>query len=290
MHITVVANPAAGTGRGLRELARLRPLFRREGVTDIRVTQRTGDEARLTRDALDDGADAIIALGGDGTWSRVAAVLGAARAPISLALLAAGRGNDFAKTLQLPARDAAATVRLIRESAWRACDMGRVDDRWFLNVAGFGFDAHVLEHAVNAGGGALAYVAVALRELRAYRPLRVAIDDEPPRDTLILALANGRYFGGTFSIAPAAAIDDGLIDVVHIGDVSPIRRLPLLARAVAGTHLSHDAATHRSIAHATLTFGAVPMFEADGELHQAASTQVRIGVEPGVLRLTAPRT
>jgi diacylglycerol kinase (ATP) len=289
VRITVVANPAAGNGRGQRELARLRPLLLRDGVTDIRVTARSGDEALLAATALDDGADAIIALGGDGTWSRVAAVLGAARSSVPLALLAAGRGNDFAKTLGLPVRDAARTVQLIREGAWRPCDLGRVDDRLFLNVAGFGFDAHVLERALRAGGGAMAYVGVALREIGAYNALRVAVDDGPMRDTLILAVANGRHFGGAFAIAPGAAVDDGLLDLVHIGNVAPWSRLPLLARAVRGTHLWHDSASHRTATSAVLRFEAPPVFEADGELCRATTLEVEVAVLSQALRLVAPR-
>ena len=288
MKITVVVNPAAGNGRGQREFARLRPLLLREGVTDIRVTERSGDEARLTAAALDAGTDAIIALGGDGTWSRVAAVLGAARSPVPLALLAAGRGNDFAKTLGLPVRDLPRTLALLRAGASRPCDLGRVDGQLFLNVAGFGFDAHVLERAMRAGGGALAYVGVALRELRAYRAMRVAVDDGEMCPVLMLALANGRHFGGAFAIAPGAAIDDGLLDFVHIGDMPTLARVPLLAGAVRGTHMQHRAVTHQAVREAVLRFEAPPVFEADGELHQATGAEVQVTVVPRTLRLVAP--
>lgn len=287
MKIAVVVNPAAGNGRGQREFARLRPLLLREGVSDFRVTERSGDEARLAATALDDGVDAIIALGGDGTWSRVAAVLGAARSRVPLALLAAGRGNDFAKTLGLPVRDASRTLALIRAGAARPCDLGCVDDRLFLNVAGFGFDAHVLERAMRAGSGALAYVRVALRELWAYRALQVAIDDGPMRPTLMLALANGRHFGGAFAIAPGAAVDDGLLDVVHIGDVGALARLPLLASAVVGRHLQQRAVTHQALREAVLRFETPPVFEADGELHHARSTEVRVTMVPQAILLVA---
>jgi diacylglycerol kinase (ATP) len=288
MHITVVVNPAAGGGRGQRISARLRPLLLARGVTDIRVTRASGDEARLTAEAVADGATTILAVGGDGTWSRCAAVLGAARSGTTLALLAAGRGNDFAKTLRLPVHDHIRTLDLVQQQCWRPCDLGRVDDTWFLNVAGFGFDAHVLARAQRAGGGVLAYARVALRELAAYQPLQVAVDDGPSRDTLILAVANGAFFGGTFHVAPGAAVDDGRLDVVHIGDLPPLRRLPLLAAAVRGRHLQHAAAQHGAVVGATLTFAHPPVYEADGELHQAAACTVRVGVEPGALRLVAP--
>jgi diacylglycerol kinase (ATP) len=288
MHITVVANPAAGGGRGQRIIARLRPLLLARGVTDIRETRASGDEATLTAAAVADGATTILAVGGDGTWSRCAAVLGASRSTTSLALLAAGRGNDFAKTLGLPVHDHLHTLALIQQQRVRPCDLGRIDDTWFLNVAGFGFDAHVLQRAQHAGGGVLAYAAVALRELSAYRPLQVAIDDAPARETLMLAVANGAHFGGTFHVAPGAALDDGLLDLVHIADLPPWRRVPVLAAAVRGRHLQHAAASQRAVAAATLTFASPPVYEADGELHQAPERSVRVGVASGALRLVAP--
>ena len=141
---------------------------------------------------------------------------------------------------------------------------------------------------MRAGGGALAYVGVALRELRAYRAMRVAIDGGEMRPTLILAVANGRHFGGAFAIAPWAAIDDGLLDLVHIGDMPTLARIPLLASAVAGRHLQHRAVTHQAVREAVLRFEAPPVFEADGELHQAMGAEVQVTVVPRALRLVAP--
>ncbi len=288
MHITVVANPAAGGGRGQRVIARLRPLLLARGVSDIRETRAQGDEATLTAAAIADGATSIIAVGGDGTWSRCAAVLGAARSTTSLALLAAGRGNDFARTPGLPVHDHLRTLALAQQQRWRACDLGRVDDTWFLNVAGFGFDAHVLARAQHAGGGRFAYAGVALRALASYRPVQVAVDDAPPRDTLLLAVANGAHFGGTFHVAPGAALDDGLLDVVQVADLPPWRRLPVLAAAVRGRHVQHAAASHRAVPAATLTFAEPPVYQADGELHRATARTLRVSVAPGALRLVAP--
>jgi diacylglycerol kinase (ATP) len=285
VRLTVVANPAAGDGRGQRVIARLRPLLQARGVSDIRLTSGPGDEARLAQRALDDGAEGLIAVGGDGTWSRVAAVLGAARSPVPLALLAAGRGNDFAKTLGLPVHDHVATLALLQAGQVRPCDLGRVDGTLFLNVAGFGFDAHVL--ARTQGGGAWTYARVAAAELARYRALRVAVDDGPPQPLLLCAAANGAHFGGTFHIAPGAAVDDGVLQLVTVADLPPLARVPLLAAALRGRHIGHRATTQRATGACTLTFDAPPLYQADGELQQARDRRVLVEVVPGAIRLVA---
>lgn len=285
MRITVVANPAAGNGRGQRVIARLRPLLQARGVDDLRLTTGPGDEARLARRALDEGAEGIIAVGGDGTWSQVAAVLGASRSPVPLALLAAGRGNDFAKTLGLPVEDHVATLALLRAGQARPCDLGEVDGTLFLNVAGFGFDAHVL--ARTRGGGALTYARTALAEVGRYQASRVAVDDGPAQPLLLCAAANGAHFGGAFHIAPGAAVDDGALQLVAVADLPTLARVPLLAAALRGRHIGHRATTQRATGACTLTFDAPPLYQADGELHQARTRRVQVQVVPGAIRLVA---
>src|SRR5688572_9693199 len=108
--IRVIANPAAGWGRGARELPAIRRVLDEHGIDDVRLTARSGDEARLARDAIADGVDTVIAIGGDGTWSQVGGAL--AGSACRLVPIAVGTGNDFAKTLALPSRDAQAMARL----------------------------------------------------------------------------------------------------------------------------------------------------------------------------------
>jgi len=196
----------------------------------VRSGERPGDEKRLAALALHDGATTIVACGGDGTWSNAANAILSSGSNCRLALLAAGTGNDFAKTVGAPARDLAATARLAVEGPEMLVDVGRIEDRYFLNVTGFGFDIAVLDDLENIPflTGDLLYLTAALRQLFKFDGMSVDITTAAvargARAHLMLIVANGRNFGGMFQIAPDARINDGLLDAIAILDAPPLTR------------------------------------------------------------------
>lgn len=289
MSVRVLYNPASGRGHGARHIVHIRAAFARCGFTDIRGTAHAGDEARLVHEAIADGIETLVVAGGDGTWSNCAIPLGKAGAPMRLALLAAGTGNDFAKNLGIDPRDPRALAERLADGGIRErrVDMGRVDDTWFLNVAGFGFDVHVSHIAARYRRlkGPPVYVVSALQGVLSYDGLPIGVDGAPARPHLLAVFSNGAWFGGAFHIAPGATIDDGQLDAVLIRDVSALARLPLLARALRGAHLSSPHVAHRRTAAVRLEFAERPWFEADGELRQAAGTTVEVASVPGALRI-----
>ena len=287
--IRIIANPAAGRGRARRIIPSAHAAFSALGSVDVRETAGPGDEARLVRDALDDGCRVIVALGGDGTWSKTAAAIIEARADCALALLAGGTGNDLAKSLGVPARDPIATALLVARGVERAIDIGRLDDRVFINSAGFGFDVAVLRAAAKRRwppGDAL-YLASALEQLFAFRGIDAAIDGDPFRTHLLLVVANGARFGGSFRIAPAAEPSDGALDIVGILDATPIRRMRLFAAAVRGSHLGLAEVRSRQAREVRLRFRTPPVYQADGELYAAVSDRVTVRCVPNALRVVS---
>ena len=297
MKIRLIANPAAGRGRGARLLPQARAALAPLGA-DVRVTERAGDEARLAREALDDGCTAIALLGGDGTWSNAAREVIRAGSDCAIALLAAGTGSDFAKSVGAPAHDFALTAQLLAGGATRLVDAARVDDHPFINVAGFGFDASVVAAMADVRwlrGNAL-YLYAALRELFGYAGFDAALHTggscetaAASRPRLALVVANGRHFGGAFTIAPNASLDDGHLDVIDIGPAAPLRRLRIFAAATRGAHLGLAEVTEHRARHLVVRFEQPPLFEADGELRRAASAEVEIASLPAALRVVAPR-
>lgn len=295
--VRVLYNPASGRGRGARRIAEIRAAFARCGFTDVRGTTHAGDEARLVGEAIGDGIETIVVAGGDGTWSNCAVPLARAGSPSRMALLAAGTGNDFAKNLGVDARDPNLLAERLADGGVRArrVDIGRVamsgaPDTLFLNVLGFGFDvavAHASQRFRRVRGPAV-YVLTALREIAAYRGFSMAVNAGAPAHHLLAVFSNGGWFGGAFHIAPPAAIDDGLLDAILIRDVAPLARLPLLARAAAGRHLTHAQVTHERTAAMRLTFDSPPWFEADGELVEAAGRTVDVGILPRALCIVHP--
>jgi diacylglycerol kinase (ATP) len=298
MSVRVLWNPASGRGRGARAIGRIGAAFAAHGVTDLRATTAAGDEARLVHEAIADGVQTIVVAGGDGTWGKCAVALAKAGSPARMAFVAAGTGNDFAKNLRAPARDPEAMARLVASGGVeRRVDLGRVDDAWFANVAGFGFDVAVLRASARVPllRGPAVYVVAALGELFAYPGMEARIAGIPAMDQtrsarrLMFVIANGKEFGGTFRIAPGATVDDGRLDAVLCEGATRRSRVPLLLRAIRGTHIGHPNVRHHAGASFTLTCDGPVWCELDGELHRTATGTVGIHCLPGVLRvLDAP--
>ena len=292
----LIANPAAGRGRARRVLPAAREAFESLVGERVRLTRSPGDEARLVREALDAGCEMLVVLGGDGTWSKVAGALVAAASRCTLVPVAGGTGNDFPKSLGLPAADPAAMARLATAGDWRAVDVGAVEGRVFINSAGFSFDVAALEVAARTPwlGGTALYAYAALNLLFRYRGVRAtvvepALDGETgPRERHLLALvvASGARFGGSFVIAPEARQDDGRLDVVCIADAGPLRRIALLDAVARGTHTRGfpevSTATGERV---LLRFGGPPLYQADGELLLAARPDVELRCLPAALRV-----
>ncbi len=250
---------------------------------------------RLVHEALDDGVGTIVVVGGDGTWGKCAVALARAGSPARMAFVAAGTGNDFARNLSAPARDPAAMARLLcddrtgRGGRERRVDLGRVDDHWFLNVAGFGFDVAVLRRAQRGRmlRGQAVYVAAAVRELFAYTAIEAACEPMSPgwSSRLLMVFSNGAHFGGAFRIAPDARVDDGALDAVLVDDAPHARRGPLLWSALRGTHLGRAGVQHARHSLFVLRFREPAWFEADGELHRTSADRCEVATIPAALRV-----
>lgn len=293
---TVIVNPAAGRGRGARALPAVREAFAAVGITDIRLTASKADERALATQAITDGATTLVAVGGDGTWGNVAHAILAAGAgnDVRLGLVAAGTGNDFAKTVGTPAGDPVATARLVVDGGDTRVDVGRIEDQYFLNIAGFGFDIAVLEDIPSIPWlkGDAVYICSALRQLVGYRGVDIDISSPGGRRGqtrhLMLIIANARNFGGAFRIAPHASLTDGALDAISIHDASTMRRLALFGAAARGTHIAHPEVVTEAASAFTVHFAAPPAYETDGEYRQAATADVEVRCVPSALRVVAP--
>ncbi len=295
--IMLLVNPVAGRGRAIRVARAAHDALCAAGLrVDLRETRERGDEARIASEASATGARALAVVGGDGAISHATRGLleGEARGGtrIPLAILAAGTGNDFAKSLQLPVHDVRAMAGHIAAGVTREVDVGYVDDVPFVNAAGFGFDVEVLQRMRTPGllRGTAAYVSTALGALLGYGGFRARLDDASPdatADHLMIVLANGRYFGGAFDIAPDARVDDGALDYIGIRQIAPLARLALFAQAIRGRHLVSPSVSFRRDQVFRLHFDSPPHFETDGELQVARTRDVEVRVAPRALRMIA---
>jgi diacylglycerol kinase (ATP) len=286
----LLVNPAAGRGRALRRLDAATRALAQVGPLDVVRTERSGDEARLALEAAADNVRTLVVLGGDGTVSRVAGAFATAGADTPLAILAAGTGNDFAKSLGTPVHDYAAMAERIARGETRRVDVGRLGGRPFVNAAGFGFDVAVLERMTRARwlrGDAL-YIAAALGELFRFdgveARVQVAPDvfDERAR-WLLVVIANGQWFGGSFRIAPSARLDDGQLDLVLVRDANARRRARLFAAAPFGAHVRAPEVRALTTHACTIATDRPVACELDGELVTTDRSVLEADVRPSAL-------
>lgn len=279
------------------------------------ATTAPGEEAALADRAIAGGAELVVAVGGDGTWSQVAdRVVASGRANVSLGLLAAGTGNDFARSLGLRHGDPEQAVTALAAGRTRRIDVGRVvshgrpaanpeaagrgawreSPRHFLNLVGFGFDVAVIDATLRARflRGAVLYKATAMRQLLAYRSPRLRLTNGEGWSTegrhLILTVSNGRVFGGGFPIAPKADLEDGRLDACAIADASPLGRARLFNLVGKGRHAGATGVTLRQDRAFTVRFDDRVRYEVDGDVHESRTAEVRLDVVPSALSVIVP--
>jgi diacylglycerol kinase (ATP) len=295
--VAVLTNPAAG-GRANRSLVpQIVTRLGSSGRELTLVTAHSGAEAeQACRVAVDRGATALVAVGGDGTLH--AAIQAVAGTEVPFAVVPAGSGNDFAAALGVPADPLVAADQVAQALAKapdlttvRRLDLARVTgtdgtNRWFAAVFGAGFDAIVNERAnrMRWPRGDRRYDVAILLELLRLRPrhYRIRLDDGAERslDAVLVAVGNSASYGGGIRICPGADPADGLLDVVIGHRMGRITLASLWPRAYRGTHLSHRLVESHRVRTVRLDAPDVVGY-ADGE--RCLPLPVTITCEPGSL-------
>ena len=281
-------NPAAGGGQGRNVLPRLLSEATRAGAS--LVESRSGEHlTELARQAVADGVRRLVVAGGDGTFHHV--VQGLAGTATDLALLSLGTGNDLVSSLGIPG-DFDAALKLAREGEARAIDLGQVGGRYFAVYCGVGFDSEVARWVAGrgpAGKGKLVYVRGVLRTLFSFVAPRIHVRHDAGTiegPTMFVTVANCRRFGGGMLIAPEADPADGLLDLVHVKEVSKLRLLAIFPRVFRGTHVGHPAVSIHRTSTVRISLDREMVMYADGEeVGPVGPRGVEARVSPGALRV-----
>jgi diacylglycerol kinase (ATP) len=296
----MIVNPASANGRTARQWPEIARQAGARGLqVDVRLTEAPGHATELAAEAVAEGAELVLAVGGDGTVSEIANGMAGATAT-DLAVVERGSGCDFVRTFGISKRteqalDVAATAPA------RSIDLGRVSytgpdgaptTRYFANIASAGLTG-VAADRVNRGGKPLgatvAFAWAAVATFASYRNSRfvVEVDDEVLDQTCNNAIVgNCRYFAGGMKILPDADPSDGLFDVLVWGDVSKVDLALNLHKLYRGTHIGHPKATIRRARRVVITPESPLPIEVDGE--QPGITPATFDVVPSALRLRAP--
>lgn len=286
-----IVNPISGSGRGRRDFARVEALLRARGAAYEAVyTEHPRHAIALTQAALAAGERCIVAVGGDGTVNEVASVL--VNTGVTMGVLPFGTGNDLARVAGFPG-DPEAAVEVLLAGYTRPMDAGMANDRFFLNVSGFGFDVDVLlntERYKERFNGMLPYLLGIVRTLSHLKRMQVAVTHDGKRETftsVLVVVGNGQYIGGGMRAVPPADLYDGLFDVLVIRNLCLLRFISLLPRFIKGKHMGHPIVHHFRTAELQIASEPACILNLDGEL--GSSTPVTFRLLPGAIPMLVPQ-
>lgn len=286
--LALLVNPAAAGGKALAAVAPARAELERLGA-DFRVIETaSGEHAKREARAAGVRDETVVAIGGDGIVGTLAGAICNTGTP--LAMIPAGRGNDFARVLGIPA-DPAAAARLALEGEERLLDVGQVDGKSFVGIASVGFDSEANRIANDAKlvRGNLVYAYAALRALARWKPAHfdVIVDGEHHETTgYTVAVANSKAYGGGMFVAPHAELDDGLLDVMLSDDHSKWKFLRSLPKVFKGTHVDEPEVHFYRGATVEVRSDRPFTMYADGD--PLADLPATVRVSPRALRVIVP--
>ncbi len=301
----VIVNPMSGNGRTRRAWPTIDRRLRRLGFEiDFRMTEGSGDGARLGREAIESGVDEVVVVGGDGTVNEVVNGLFQAshgRSPeVIVSVLPAGTGRDFSRSMGLRSFDHA--LETLGHGQIVDLDVGRVDyvdaegskSCYFMNGGDVGIGAEtaaLLNRSSKVLGGKISYMLGAVRSIIHYRgkPARIEADGEVVHDDLMAmsVFSNGRYHAGGMDMAPRASMTDGYLELLVLSDVPKYSLLgSLLPSVYFGRHIDHPAVAYRRVKQVTVTSPEPLLFEVDGE--QPGTTDITVSILPAALRVRMP--
>jgi diacylglycerol kinase (ATP) len=297
LSVAIIINPVSGGARP--DAARKRAEMAAAVVdthgdrAEIFVTERAGHARELAKAAVSRGVRLVIAWGGDGTINEVASALAFDEVP--LGIVPAGSGNGLALELGIDRRPERAIADALRAEP-RPMDVGEVDGRLFVNLAGIGFDSYVAAQfnaPRNARRGLLGYARITSRALFTYEPARYRLtfgDARADVRAVLVTIANSAQYGNNARIAPHARVDDGQLDLVVVEERSRLRTVVSLPHLFRGTADRVPGCTITRITQGTIESDQPMTFHVDGETVHGG-TRLRVRIHPAALRIAvSPRS
>ena len=294
--VTVLTNPKAGHGNAPHAAERAVTRFNELGIDVVEVVGRDAEHAReLVAEAVADGTDALVVVGGDGVIRLALQAL--ARTGIPLGIVPAGTGNDHAREYAIPTGDPAAAVDVIATGSTETVDLGLIrgsdgSSSWFGTIAATGFDSLVSDRVnrMRWPHGRMRYNLAIVAELSKLRllPFRLVFDGERElvTDLTLAAFGNTRTYGGGMRICPDANHSDGLLDVTMVHTASRAKLIRLFPTVFKGTHVALDEVTTARARTITVDSPGINAY-ADGDY--VCPLPAEISAEPDALTILVPR-
>jgi diacylglycerol kinase (ATP) len=290
--VRLIYNPKSGIMRAPRLIRRMieRTLSDAPFVYDFVETAYKGHAHELAREAAEQGYDAVVSIGGDGTANEVGTAL--LYTNTALAIIPIGSGNGLARGLGIPVAVRRA-ARLLLDGMVRVIDAGTIEDRHFFIVTGLGFDALVGKLFDDRSlRGPLPYFYIGVREFLFFRPEVFTLEFDGRvvvRSALLVTVANLKQWGLGVTISPHAQPDDGLLDVCIIRNVTLLRALIHFPKLFTGKIDKVREYERYQTTSLRISRKKPGPFHVDGEPIEAGKS-VQVGVKPDALKVIVPVT
>lgn len=285
LKIRFIVNPRSG--RASRALPAVREFAARHAA-EVALTERPRHASVLAAQALAEGCDLVVAVGGDGTMNEIATVLTGSAA--TLGLVPCGSGDGLGRHLGIhgPIRRA---LTILTTGQPRRIDTGLADGKPFFTAAGLGFEAEIARrfNALTRRGFAR-YLTTSFAAWRQWQPQEFTITAPASRTVVrafTLVVANANQYGNNARIAPAAAVDDGLINLCAVPPINAWNAAPMAVRLFSGNIARARGVTSLAADRFVVERASAGPLHTDGEIHEAG-TRVEFAVRPGSLRVMAP--
>ena len=282
----LILNPSSGKERGPEYIEVLTSRLREKyDEVDMSVTTGDGDAERASPLAVADGCEALFVAGGDGTLNE--AVNGLASAGVLdrlvVGVVPLGTGNDFATALGIP-DDVDEALDVLLQGRELRVDLGEVNGRVFVNTSGGGFIAEVsvaVTPQLKTIAGRLAYLIGGAQALMEFEPVHATVTVQPGGRTLThglyaFAVCNSRLIGGGRLIAPEAVVDDGLLDVCLIEEMSALEFVALARKVSDGDHVNDPRVLYMQVESLSLELDRSIKVNTDGEVFEGRRCDYRV--------------
>lgn len=239
-HLFII-NPVAGKGNSSKYIDKIEKYFNdKDDTYVIKLTNEQGHATKITKEHVTSDDWRVYSIGGDGTLNEV--LNGLAGSNSSIGVIPAGSGNDYFRSLETENNDNLLSRTI--EGTIKKCSVGQVNNRYFLNVASAGIDAEVVYNArqfkklpfLNGQGAYILGIFYTVFKYKSFKSKITFNDQTHHKSTLLIAVANGKYYGGGMKIAPRANIYSEDFEIYHIDEAKPLRILKLFPTMIRGAH------------------------------------------------------